>query len=567
MGRGQNARVNTISLRLRSIARTVAGACTLLLVAGIAHAQELRGTVRDSTSRQAVPGVVLMLLDANGTVVGRNISNERGEFRVALSPGMQRVRFIRIGFRPREAAVPAAENGVATLDVSMRALPTMLEAVRISANAKCPRRDDSEVALALLEQVRAGLLATIVARDANPAAMVRLAFDRLLDDDRIIGQTVRVDSIAAGAKSFSAAFAAADFVARGFMADSGGSQVFYGPDAEILLDERFSANYCFRIADAERSRPTQVGLAFAVAQRQRTRVDIEGTLWVDTVARALRDIEYRYQGLDSRTNSVHPGGRISFREMPNGVVLIDRWSMRLPTIQRDYVMVGSHEQVREWFRPRDVGGELVRASWPGNYTWHGSLGRISGTVAVSRGRSPAGIVVHLGDSPYRATTDSTGRFEFSDIFPGPYRITIDEPNLATLGLEIPTGDSVTAIRDSVIHRTIAGRSVRDYIAERCASDKHSAPIDAFLLFGRAFAPRAQSVEGVAVTIVDLNAGKPIPGSYKLGTDGTFVWCGPGLAPGKTVKIEARERGSIIGSMTTQLGAVTLVRLDVTPRNP
>ena len=98
-------------------------------------------------------------------------------------------------------------------------------------------------------------------------------------------------------------------------------------------------------------------------------------------------------------------------------------------------------------------------------------------------------------------------------------------------------------------------------------DQHPAPVDAFLLFGRAFAPRAQSVEGLAVTIVDLNAGKPIPGSYKLGSDGTFVWCGPGLAPGKTVKIEARERGAVVGAMTTQLGAITLARLDVTPRNP
>ena len=551
-----------------SVKRLIAIAAIVL--AGLpcrGYAQELRGTVRDSASRQAISGVVLTLLDANGAVLGRNITNERGEFRVVLSPGIQRVRFIRIGFRPREAAVPSAANGTANLDVSMRALPTMLEAVRVSANAKCPRRDDSEIALALLEQARAGLLATVVARDANPAAIVRLAFDRKLDDDHIISQTVRVDSVAAGAKSFSAVLAVADFVSRGFMSDSAGSQVFYGPDAEILLDERFSANYCFRIADAERSRPTQVGLAFSVAQKQRTRVDIDGTLWVDTAARALRDVEYRYQGLDARTNSVRPGGRISFREMPNGVVLIDRWTMRLPTIQRDYVMVGSHEQVREWFRPSESGGELVRAAWPGNYTWHGSLATISGKVAASDGKSSAGTVLHLPGTPYRATADSSGRFEFSDILPGPYTLAIDDPNLATLGLEIPVGDSVTAIRDSVVRRSVAARSVRDYIVDRCASDKRPAQFDAFLLFGRAFAPRAQSVEGVTVTLVDLNVGKPIAGSYKLGTDGTFVWCGPGLAPGKSVRVEARERGSLIGSMTTRLGVVTLVRLGVTPRSP
>jgi len=231
------------------------------------------------------------------------------------------------------------------------------------------------------------------------------------------------------------------------------------------------------------------------------------------------------------------------------------------------VMVGSHEQVREWFRPSESGGELVRAAWPGNYTWHGSLATISEKVAASDGKSSAGTVLHLPGTPYRATADSSGRFEFSDILPGPYTLAIDDPNLATLGLEIPVGDSVTAIRDSVVRRSVAARSVRDYIVDRCASDKRPAQFDAFLLFGRAFAPRAQSVEGVTVTLVDLNVGKPIAGSYKLGTDGTFVWCGPGLAPGKSVRVEARERGSLIGSMTTRLGVVTLVRLGVTPRSP
>jgi hypothetical protein len=547
--------------------RALSTTCAMLLVARVAIAQELRGTVHDSTSRQPIPGVVLMLLDANGAVLGRNITNERGDFRVALSTGIQRVRFIRIGFRPREVAVPSVENGIARLDVAMRALPTMLEAVRVSANAKCQRRDDSGVALALLEQARAGLLATIVARDANPAAIVRLAFDRKLDDDRILSQTVRVDSVAAGAKSFGAVLAAADFVARGFMSDSAGNQVFYGPDAEILLDERFSTNYCFRIADAERSRPTQIGLAFSVAQRQRSRVDIDGTLWIDTAARALRDIEYRYQGLDSRTNSVRPGGRISFREMPNGVVLIDRWTMRLPTVQRDYVMVGSKEQVREWFLPSESGGELVRAAWADKSSWHGSLATVSGNVVTSGARSAAGIVLHLQGTPYRATTDATGHYEFSDVFPGPYKFAVDDPNLATLGLEIPLRDSVTAVRDSIVRRSVAAPSVREFILDRCASDKRPAPFDAFLLFGRAFAPRAQSIEGTVVTLSDLTAGKQLPGSYKLGTDGTFVWCGEGLAPGKTVRLEARERGSLIGSATVQLGQITLARLNVTPRDP
>src|SRR4029078_7283624 len=116
-------------------------------------------------------------------------------------------------------------------------------------------------------------------------------------------------------------------------------------------------------------------------------------------------------------------------------------------------------------------------------------------------------------------------FEFSDVFPGPYKFAVDEPNLATLGLEIPLSDSVTAVRDSVARRSIAARSVREFILDRCAADRRPAPFDVFLLFGRRFVPRAQSLEGTVVTLSDLSDGKQIPGSYTLGTDGIFVWCG------------------------------------------
>jgi hypothetical protein len=534
-----------------------------------AHAQELRGAVRDSTAQQAIPGVVLLLLDANGAVLGRNITNERGEYRIALSPGIERVRFIRIGFRPREALVPPVENGVARLDVVMRSLPTMLEAVRVSANAKCPSRDDSPAALALLDQARAGLLATIVARDANPADLVRLAFDRNFDDDdRILSQTIRIDSVKGGAKSFSAVLAASDFVSRGFMSDSAGSQVFYGPDAEVLLDERFSTGYCFRIADRERARPAaQIGLVFSPAERRRTRVDIEGTLWIDTVARALSDIDYRYLGLDARTNSVRPGGRISFREMRNGVVLIDRWSLRLPTVEREYVYQGTREQLREWFRPAESGGELVRATWSENYSWHGSFGTISGIANGRDGKPVSGILMHLPGTPYRAITDSAGRFEFSDVFPGPYRLAMIEPNLAAIGLEIPIADSLIAIRESVVRRSFVARSLRDYVADRCATDKRPAAFDATLLFGRGFAPGTGSIAGVVITFFDVDAGKQLPGSYKVGTDGTFLWCGPGLSVGRRIRVEARERGSIVGVSAIQLEQpVTIIRLEITPRS-
>src|SRR5437868_6342932 len=103
-------------------------ACAFSSALGLSlGAQELRGTVRDSTSHQPIPGAVLRLLHASGSVAGRNITNERGEYRIVLSSRMERVRVVRIGFRPKEVAIPTATGGTVALDIVMRALPTLLE--------------------------------------------------------------------------------------------------------------------------------------------------------------------------------------------------------------------------------------------------------------------------------------------------------------------------------------------------------------------------------------------------------------------------------------------------------
>jgi hypothetical protein len=70
--------------------------------------------------------------------------------------------------------------------------------------------------------------------------------------------------------------------------------MYHAPDADVLLDENFPRGYCFALAPRERDRATQVGLAFAPMQRNRRITSVDGTLWIDTAARRLVDLEYRY---------------------------------------------------------------------------------------------------------------------------------------------------------------------------------------------------------------------------------------------------------------------------------
>ena len=69
------------------------------------------------------------------------------------------LRVVRIGFRPRDVALPLTRPfAVGPLDLTMVELPTLLEPVAVQANRRCPRRDDRAAAFALLEQARAGVL-------------------------------------------------------------------------------------------------------------------------------------------------------------------------------------------------------------------------------------------------------------------------------------------------------------------------------------------------------------------------------------------------------------------------
>ena len=122
-----------------------------------ARAQDLRGVVRDSATRAPIPGAVVTLLDNAGSVGGRTITDARGEFRARLlGDGARRVRVVRLGFRPREARLPAARDDIVRVDVVMTAIPMAMQSVHVAAGPSCPRRADRGLALSVLEQARAG---------------------------------------------------------------------------------------------------------------------------------------------------------------------------------------------------------------------------------------------------------------------------------------------------------------------------------------------------------------------------------------------------------------------------
>ncbi|MFI5245240.1 MAG: carboxypeptidase-like regulatory domain-containing protein, partial [Gemmatimonadales bacterium] len=131
------------------LASSLAALGAILAFAHAARAQIVVGTVQDSVSRLPIPGVVVILLDSAGGTLARRLTNERGEFRVAVPDAVRGARLLRIGFTPREVPLPPRSAASTRFDVSMLALPSMIKPVRVLANSRCSARKDRADALGL----------------------------------------------------------------------------------------------------------------------------------------------------------------------------------------------------------------------------------------------------------------------------------------------------------------------------------------------------------------------------------------------------------------------------------
>jgi hypothetical protein len=439
------------------------------IAAPVARAQTARGMVRDADTGTPVAGVVVLALDSAATVRARSVVSGTGEYRLSI-PRAVKLRFVRIGYRPEERDIPAAENGVSTVDVSMHALSQLLAPVIVRANPSCPKRTDSDPTFALWDQARAALLNAVVAREANPPRTIRIIYKRLRSlDDRIVEQLVQIDSAAVTPRPFLAVLSSDDFARGGFARDSSGMRQYLAPYADALLDDAFMSAHCFRSRDGGSARPNQVGVAFETARRSRGRIDVDGVVWVDTAARALVEVEFRYVGVPETAARARAGGEIWFRQMSNGLLIIDRWHIRSS---------GANERPgRDEFGviPRadgpinaiEYGGQVVEANWSDGLSWHAPLGRIVVHGVDAVGRPANGFVLRLRGTNYSARPDEHGAAEISSLLPGPYRVVVVDTLLGRIGLAPPPPTTIEVAPDSVREHRVTVRDPVQTFHEFC----------------------------------------------------------------------------------------------------
>lgn len=486
-------------------------AMTILICLGGAPAvvtgqtTELRGVIRDSASGAPVPGAVVVALNGAGEMVMRTISRENGTYHLPWASTIASLRVMRLGFRPADLQASTLQNNRAVLDITLVSLPRAIEAMEVVTAQGCAERSDQGEAFGLLDQARAGLLSMVVANEQQTPLMYVARFERLMDLNglEVEHQTVQIDSTTNGSTPFNAVHNAIDFVENGFRSERNGLYTFYAPDASVLLDTRFQRGYCFRVADRDPARPTLIGLRFTPANRRGKRVDIDGILWVDTTARVLSDITFRYMGVEPMAEAFGAGGDISFQTLSNGVTFIDRWRLRLIG-SPDPATISAQRSV-QGYAIREVGGELADIRWPDGTRWQAPLTALQVNVVTDKGRPAEGASVALLGTNYRAIADVYGRAIIPNLLPGQYGVIVGEAKLQPIHLEIPVNRTVTAKRASTVIAQIAIPKAESYLALLCRSiDPDNQGIR---ILGRVMSESGQPAGGVRWQLSTITNGK------------------------------------------------------------
>ncbi len=566
------------------LGRFVLVAAALLPMLGATlGAQQVQGVVRDSVSGFAVPGAVVTVLDANGAVSARTLTDQAGRFAVAVPAGPARLRVIRIGFRPRDVRLPATPADRArSIEVRMASLPALLTGVRVSGRSICPGSEDRTGALALWDQARAGLLATVVVRQTKPGDMNLLEFvtDEDPDSRLVLRQTLQ-HVVGSTGRPFVAVNQAAGFAEHGYMErDAANKLTFFAPDADVLLDPAFARTHCFRAMQDSVKHPDEVGLGFEPAPGQRPDgfVDVAGTLWMTSSHPALRTLDFTFTGLDPAYRRAGIGGTLHFRSMPNGLVYIDRWSMLLPAISAKAPPRSPFPGATPPGWPpdnalRDVrvtqisltGGVVVSASWPDGTHAETPLGTVTGVVRDRGGHSLAGVYVYLDGTPMEARTDSTGRFTMAPVLPGRYGLDVVDSLYAPFIDPRKASRRIRVERDTLLVDGLELKPRAAAVGSLCGEGSASATRTATVL-GTIIGPPAPVGRGVKVEAAAtlVRPGNPVPwhsGSQSVtpSDDGRFIICH--MLPGATLTLRLVRRDSVVADTSLTIQAAAAQRVD------
>ncbi|MGH7502300.1 MAG: carboxypeptidase regulatory-like domain-containing protein [Longimicrobiales bacterium] len=408
-------------------ARTMAiVAIGLLTIPGQSDGQILRGRVLDGTTRGPLSGAHVLLLDAMGARAGRALTRDDGTFTInARTAGSYTVRVELIGRRTLDAAgVQLTENETRELVLELTPEPIQLSGLEVEAEQQCEVRPTAgKLTHTVWEEARKALELEAAVRAEGLYRFSIQRYERETDVSRrhIVSQHVEHINRFTGDP-----FAVRDIdllIDQGFFEVRDGVNLLYGPNADVLLADRFLDSHCFFLR-RDKDHPAQIGLAFEPVRGRRV-PDIEGTLWLEEASAQLRSLEFAFVRLPSNVARGPKGGHAEFHRLPNGAFIIREWAIHSPLVRLERSGVGEFAvQEPRLYGFHEEGAEVLSiADRSGTTVGEARLAEITGVVWDSTVNAPlAGANVYLVGTNVGATTGANGRYRIPNIGPGTYEI-------------------------------------------------------------------------------------------------------------------------------------------------
>jgi hypothetical protein len=506
-------------------------ALLLIALAPAAGAQRLSGVVR-SSAPPLVSGAVVTVIDSSGKALGRTLSDGGGRYSLALTPAAARVRAVKIGFRPVTVDL-TRDAGDLTLDLVMERAPVILETMRITSDGSCGSSGDASFVRDVREQARAALLAAIVAREASPARVRLLEYQRHLDvTRRFVTEQRLVSTSGVSKRPVSAARSGAQLAESGYLSQVRGDNLYFAPDADVLFDDSFDETHCFGLTRGSREHAGQVALTFHPRRVKRDFVDVEGSLWLGSQGTELLQLDYRYTNLDAEATRVGAGGTMQFRTMPNGVVIIDSWAILVPVMTELRRIAGVGAASRNVVEDLiETGGFVLDATWADSTRWSEPLGGVRGNVAAGDDGAPVGGV--MVSAPGASTaTDTAGRY-LLPLPPGRYRLGLIDSAFAGYTEPRRQGREILVTRTDTATADFKIKSRESVVGDLCRGNRGSGTT---ILLGEVQEPDGQlpdklTVRGSWVSSrngsdqLDLDQLKSSSRVADVSSAGRFYFCG------------------------------------------
>jgi hypothetical protein len=174
-----------------------------------------------------------------------------------------------------------------------------------------------------------------------------------------------------------------------------------------------------------------VGLTFEPVRGRRR--DIVGTLWLDGTTFELQSLEFDWLDLPPVMRHERLGGEVHFVRLPDGSVIVRRWSLRMPrpgaVMTARVTGMGGRQTTADTLI--EQGGLIVLYGLGA-----GTPGKVTGEAKSSDGKPLRWARVRLVGTEHTMVVDSTGRFSFDNVDPGVHAIVVEHARFDSTGVRV-----------------------------------------------------------------------------------------------------------------------------------